>query len=326
MNQNKSHLWDNNISRRNLLRWTLAFWIAGVLPTSLWLKAQEIILESYENVENILSDSYINKSKNFVWVNEVQNFLDIFWVYSEEDFYDKVYSIQSEWWLIQDWILWQETLRYIYKYYYSNLDRFSLPIEIRNRYELQEVISNYKNKYWRRLFWLESPFDNDYFYWKWAWENIFWTYVNEKINNYFYDKWLTAWDPNYNWWNSIQVEKIDWWKYYIAMYVNWELMVLAHSSPGNPGKRTPQNRVDSISHTQKYKVSNSYPKWSGWAIMPFSFEMDASNWIYWHIWNVNWTWLSKWCVRIPWFYWVAIYNILEQYWKENFKVKVGNLY
>ncbi|PZM83260.1 hypothetical protein DLH72_03755 [Candidatus Gracilibacteria bacterium] len=326
MNQNKSHLGDNNISRRKFLRGTLAFGIAGVLPSSFSLKAQEIVLESYENVENILSDSYINKSKNFVGVNEVQNFLDIFGVYSEEDFYDKVYSIQSEGGLIQDGILGQETLRYVYKYYYSNLDSFSLPVEIRNRYELQEVISNYKNKYGRRLFGLESPFDNDYFYGKGAGENIFGTYVNEKINNYFYDKGLTAGDPNYNGGNSIQVEKIDGGKYYIAMYVNGELMVLAHSSPGNPGKRTPQNRVDSISHTQKYKVSNSYPKGSGGAIMPFSFEMDASNGIYGHIGNVNGAGLSKGCVRIPGFYGVAIYNILEQYGKENFKVKVGNLY
>lgn len=309
-----------NISKKDVFRaW---FWLA------LWTFL--LVWNIKESVAETLNNSFISTSEKYIWRNEVKNFLTIFWINEGDElwFFAKVTEIQTANNLKQDWIIGQNTLRVIYRKYYQNIP--NLPLEVKSRIDLEKWLNWYRNNNpsWYQLSWLKSSFDNDFFYWQWVWENINWTFINRNLHNYFWKNSL-PWNPSYNWGNSIQVDKLPNWKYYLVMYVNWKMSVLTYVSPWLSSNRTPQNREDSIDFLRKHYISWSYPKrssWNWWAVMPYAYEINSSIWIYWHIWMVNWNQRSHGCVRTPWFYQQAIFNLLEKNWSRRFRVKVWWLY
>lgn len=318
-NNNNENFEQIDNSKRNLLKWLWALSAAAIL----W-----VTTEVEAKTEKILKTSSIEKSTANIWKIEVKHFKKIFNLNSEKDFYNKVLEIQSTWKnLPKNWVIDWKTLSYIYRNFYSKIS--NLPLELKTRLEVFKVFSQYaeKNKNYK-VSWLLSAFDKWYFYWQGLWVNYEWTYFSEDLikdlKKYKID-YLINWNSN-----LIKVEKLPNWKYYLLMYVSWTLQVATYVSPGTNSNRTPQNRTDKIDFLTKYKVSNSYPKresgWNWWAAMPFSFEMNAANWIYWHVWSVNWRWRSHWCVRVPAYYQYGIYNLLEKNWSKNFDVKVWKLY
>ena len=307
--------------------------------------ALESLKNDYDSVEantwwelESLKSSVTEKSSiRYVWEKDVTFFKEQFWVETSQDFYKKVIEMQKEAELNVDWIIWPKTLEYIYKIYYSKLDKAKLPVEILYKLNLWEYFSDYekhKNKQ-LPLSWLRNPFSKKYFYWEWIWENISWTFISQDLQKFFESNWEQPWDSSLNWWNSIQIERNSAGKYYLALYVDWKLEVLTYVSPGTPEHKTPENTLSKVRGLRKYNVSWSYPEreeWpNGWAIMPMSYQIDEAWAIFWHIWDVNGNWLSHWCIRTPAFYQQAIFSTLAKKTEnhtnyKDFVVKVGKLY
>ena len=330
---------DINQSRRKFITWWIAVlaWIAATKKAvSQSIEEPELKLTSLEDdfssdpaleAFNTSSNS-LAESEKFVWKGEIEFFINHFWIDIEE-FYNNVSTIQQEAGLDIDGILWPDTLKHIYKSYYSELN--NLPHEMTIKRYLSDYFDGYnkhKNKQ-LQLSWLRSPFSKKYFYWEWVWENISWTYINQNLANFFESNWEQPWDSSLNWWNSIQIERNSAGKYYLALYVDWELKVLTYVSPGTSQHKTPQNTYNPVRGLRKYNVSWSYPETAyqrGWAIMPMSYQIDEWGAIFGHIWDVNGNWLSHWCIRTPALYQYAIYSILDNFDFQNFAVKVWKLY
>ena len=333
--------WTNNIdqSKRKFIIWWIAVlaWITATKKAvSQSIEEPELKLTSLEDdfssdpaleVFNASSNS-LSESEKFVWKGEIEFFINHFWINIEE-FYNKVSAIQQEAGLDIDGVLWPDTLKYIYKSYYSELA--NLPHEMAIKKYLSDYFDGY-NKHKNKqlvLSWLRSPFSKKYFYGEWIWENISWTYISQDLQNFFESTWEQPWNPSLNWWNSIQINRNSAWKYYLALYADWELQVLTYVSPGTPAHKTPQNTYNPVRGLRKYNVSWSYPETAyqrGWAIMPMSYQIDEAWAIFGHIWDVNGRWLSHWCIRTPALYQYAIYSILDKFDFQNFAVKVWKLY
>ena len=332
---------DINQSRRKFITWWIAVlaWITATKKAvSQSIEEPELKLTSLEDNENFQSDpvfetfntssNSLAESEKFVGKSEIEFFINHFWIDIEE-FYNKVSTIQQEAGLDIDGILWPDTLKHIYKSYYSELN--NLPHEMTIKRYLSDYFDGY-NKHKNKqlvLSWLRSPFSKKYFYWEWVWENISWTYINQNLANFFESNWEQLWDSSLNWWNSIQIERNSAGKYYLALYVDWELKVLTYVSPGTSQHKTPQNTYNPVRGLRKYNVSWSYPETAyqrGWAIMPMSYQIDEWGAIFGHIWDVNGNWLSHWCIRTPALYQYAIYSILDNFDFQNFAVKVWKLY
>ena len=338
---------DINQSRRKFITWWIAVlaWITATKKAvSQSIEEPELKLTSLEDNENFQSDpvfetfntssNSLAESEKFVGKSEIDFFLNHFWIGIEE-FYNKVSTIQQEAGLDTDGVLWPDTLKHIYKKYYSELN--NLPHEMTIKRYLSDYFDGY-NKHKNKqlvLSWLRSPFSKKYFYWEWVWENISWTYINQNLANFFESNWEQPWDSSLNWWNSIQIERNSAGKYYLALYVDWKLEVLTYVSPGTPEHKTPENTLSKVRGLRKYNVSWSYPERenepSGWAIMPMSYQIDEAWAIFWHIWDVNGNWLSHWCIRTPAFYQQAVFSTLAKKTEnhtnyKDFVVKVGKLY
>ena len=122
--------------------------------------------------------------------------------------------------------------------------------------------------------------------------------------------------------NSIIVVKIGD-KYYLKMYINWELKVLTYVSPWVNDHKTPRtNRTYTTLATEQIRVSKKYE----YAAMPLSIKV-TDNWIFIHYWKVNWEPLSHWCIRVPLYYQTEIFKLAKEYNAENssFKIKIWNL-
>lgn len=287
-------------------------------------KTQKISeIKTPEPKAETLEINYINSSENFVWKIEVSNFIKVFWIKTEEEFSKRVKQIQAENNLKQDWIIWEKTLRYIYLNYYSRLT--NLPLEITKRLEFHREMSRYylDKSQWYKISWLKWAFSRDYFYWKTVWENIPWTYLNDNLLAKLSVSWIEK--SSYNNWNSIQVYKMSNWKYYLAMYVNWNLEVLTYVSPGTASNRTPEQKAYTVKWLDKYHISSSYPKPNWWAVMPYAYNIDW--WaIWWHVWLVSWWGESHGCIRAPGFYQQRIYELLKNNSDKKFLVNIWDLY
>lgn len=281
----------------------------------------------------------IKATKNFAWEREYQNFLNIFKIdkNSPENFIDKVKEIQKEHSLKEDWIIWSKTLEIIYKNYYSKIDKKDLPLEVVSRMDFDTFLKWYEkmkdnpkdNPRNVAMAWIKSAFDRKYYYWENNWENISWTAMNKEL---YWNISKMNLDSSYNWGNSIQIDKLPNWKYFLALFIDWKLSVLTYVSPGIKGHETPSFKEwkQIWRYINYHKFSGSYPKRetlekSGWSVMPMSYPIDPANHIYWHVWMVTWDKASHGCIRAPWFYQQAIVKNLEKKpWA--FKIKTWDLY
>lgn len=328
---NKTKSWRNISEKKDFFEWRRTFleilWVWALALSSKTSKAVRSILDFEPNTN---SDQFtepkfefpeaetLSESFRHVWEREVRFFMWQFGL-DETTFSSKVKEIQAEAWLEQDWVIWPETLKHIYREYYSqNIDSF--PLEVQARARLDKNLSNYKNPRNYKISWLKWAFHKWYFFWQWVWENADGTFFSSELLNHFWEEIMTSESGN-----VLKIDKLSYGKYYLALYVDGELRVLTYVSPWTPGNPTPQSRTYNIQSLDKYHISSSYPErtW-GWAVMPFAYQISWS--IYWHIWLVNWWWESHWCIRAPGFYQQEIYEIIKENWYENFKVKIWRLY
>ncbi|ATU04926.1 hypothetical protein BKN14_00510 [Candidatus Gracilibacteria bacterium HOT-871] len=332
---------DINQSRRKFITGGIAV-LAGITATkkavSQSIEEPELKLTSLEDNENFQSDpvfetfntssNSLAESEKFVGKSEIEFFINHFGIDIEE-FYNKVSTIQQEAGLDIDGILGPDTLKHIYKSYYSELN--NLPHEMTIKRYLSDYFDGY-NKHKNKqlvLSGLRSPFSKKYFYGEGVGENISGTYINQNLANFFESNGEQPGDSSLNGGNSIQIERNSAGKYYLALYVDGELKVLTYVSPGTSQYKTPQNTYNPVRGLRKYNVSGSYPETAyqrGGAIMPMSYQIDEGGAIFGHIGDVNGNGLSHGCIRTPALYQYAIYSILDNFDFQNFAVKVGKLY
>ncbi|MBF0913862.1 L,D-transpeptidase [Candidatus Gracilibacteria bacterium] len=330
---------DINQSRRKFITGGIAV-LAGIAATkkavSQSIEEPELKLTSLEDdfssdpaleAFNTSSNS-LAESEKFVGKGEIEFFINHFGIDIEE-FYNKVSTIQQEAGLDIDGILGPDTLKHIYKSYYSELN--NLPHEMTIKRYLSDYFDGY-NKHKNKqlvLSGLRSPFSKKYFYGEGVGENISGTYINQNLANFFESNGEQPGDSSLNGGNSIQIERNSAGKYYLALYVDGELKVLTYVSPGTSQHKTPQNTYNPVRGLRKYNVSGSYPETAyqrGGAIMPMSYQIDEGGAIFGHIGDVNGNGLSHGCIRTPALYQYAIYSILDNFDFQNFAVKVGKLY
>lgn len=286
-------------------------------------KVKEI--SNYKN-NNLNHKENYSKSINFIWINEVSNFVDFFWISSHEDFSNKVYSIQKDNSLEADWIIWSETLEVLYEKYYLGS---KMTQEIRHRKETYSFMNNYPNPKNYKLHKVFNPVTNfDYYYWPDSGLNMKNTFINEKLYN-LNKKWNISIEPDFNDWNSIQIWKLADWKYFIAVFKDSDLKVLSYTTPWREGKKSPENTVEKVDFVSKGYISSSYPRrsdWNNWgSVMPYAVEVDAWDGIYIHARMLAETW-TYWCFWVPMFYQKAIYDLVNKSWKQNYKIKIWKLY
>ncbi|MBF0913861.1 hypothetical protein HXK64_02815 [Candidatus Gracilibacteria bacterium] len=307
--------------------------------------ALESLKNDYDSVEantggelESLKSSVTEKSSiRYVGEKDVTFFKEQFGVETSQDFYKKVIEMQKEAELDVDGIIGPKTLEYIYKIYYSKLDKAKLPVEILYKLNLGEYFSDYekhKNKQ-LPLSGLRNPFSKKYFYGEGIGENISGTFISQDLQKFFESNGEQPGDSSLNGGNSIQIERNSAGKYYLALYVDGKLEVLTYVSPGTPEHKTPENTLSKVRGLRKYNVSGSYPERenepSGGAIMPMSYQIDEAGAIFGHIGDVNGNGLSHGCIRTPAFYQQAIFSTLAKKTEnhtnyKDFVVKVGKLY
>lgn len=326
-----------NLDRRGFLKilwaWVLASWTRVSANDQIWDLIDNFNTSSWDILNLPSFQKKYDESLWYIGKEQLDYFLEYHQIshWDYDGFMSAIQNIQLKSSMAkQDWVLWPATINAFYRYLEASWNLQIAPLEIQARVRLHKILRQYPNNprsIWNRSIkaWRISNVysnNNNYFYGKWVWENIKWTYINEKLVN------VVPQSSNYNNGNSIIIDKLRNGKYYLAMYVDWKLEVLTYVSPGKNSNRTPENRVYSVKKLDKHYISSSYPKrssWNnGWAIMPLAYHLAW--WIWWHIWNVNWNWLSKWCIRAPWFYQLEIFRILEQNWAWDFMVKTWNLY
>ena len=117
---NKTKSWRNisDESRRDFLK---ILWVWALALSSKTSEAVQSILDFEPNTN---SDQYfefefpeaetLSESFRHVWEREVRFFMWQFGL-DETTFSSKVKEIQAEAWLEQDWVIWPETLKHIYR-------------------------------------------------------------------------------------------------------------------------------------------------------------------------------------------------------------------
>ena len=152
---NKTKSWRNISEKEDFFEWRRTFleilWVWALALSSKTSEAVQSILDFEPNTN---SDQFtepkfefpeaetLSESFRHVWEREVRFFMWQFGL-DETTFSSKVKEIQAEAWLEQDWVIWPETLKHIYREYYSqNIDSF--PLEVQARARLDKNLSNYK--------------------------------------------------------------------------------------------------------------------------------------------------------------------------------------
>ena len=287
-------------------------------------KTKTIIDNSNKLNDNISesNNNSINKTISLIWENEFKCFINLFNITNKKDYSNKVNGIQKKFLLKVDWVIWANTLKVIYLNYYSKLDKNKLPFDVYERLKIYDDMEWYKNHPWKpSRHWTLMPtnvpniFSNNYYKWIWNWENIKWTFINKELSRYISDKLNMTW--------NIAVLYETKWKFFVAVYVEWNLELLSYTSPWSEDikwwiKTTKWRFVSKWS--DKYHISwatNSIIRtssWLKWAIMPYAVHINK--WIFVHAWYTTWERRSHWCIRLPIFYAKWLYDIF---------IKSGNI-
>ncbi len=284
------------------------------------IKANEFIFYK-ENVKkvssNILNDNWnieykYNRSIELIWNNEILYFSNHFWIKTKEEFVQQIKNIQNLYWLNQDWILWEKTLKIIYIHIYSK-NISILPLDIKLRYKEYIEMENYKprDKNWKLIYPNHIPnvFNKNFYYWHLGTVNIPGTFIDKSLYN-IVDKKINKKD------NLVFLEKVNN-KFIVKVYINWKLKLASYTSPWNPYLNWAINTPSwNFISTWASKYWISWAKISMWAPMPDAvhINMPKYSWIFCHAWNVDWRKRSHGCVRLPKKYSKWMYEIFRKYW------------
>lgn len=147
----------------------------------------------------------------------------------------------------------------------------------------------------------------------------------QNLDYYRYNDWIYEdSELDFNWKQStdflydIVVKSIPWWKSALAVYRNWKLFMATYASVWTIWRKTRMWQYEII-WKNPYKRSTKYEN------SPMPFALNYSWWYYFHQWNVTWTPLSHWCVRLPWVYASVLYSLVKD--REHVDVFIDkNLY
>lgn len=275
-------------------------------------------------------------STKFVWKIEIDNFCTFFNLSDCNDsweFVAKVTELQSELELVEDGILWPNTLEKIYlEYYMNNPDELSP--EVLKRIEIYKNLKWYNQVEWA-LNWSLNVFNIKTFYWSDIWINKPWTYINEKLVGVFPES-------NDSGKSEIIFKNVDW-KTALAFYVNWKLELATYCSPWLKDwmpwlpdwHETPILVTYWIKNPDMLHTSSEYPKikdinWrvveKWWAVMPYAVHIKGPLWIHVSTWSVDWWPRSNWCIRVWAFFMEHIFKLMVELWVENVKIDTTNIY
>ncbi len=301
-----------------------------------------------DDIEKELNEANekVEETKKYIWEREF-NFLCFILnkCNNNQTFVEYIEKIQKENWLSVDWVVWPQTLKFIYENLYSRINTENpdyLPSYIKIRLEIyNEMKLYYKHpRENHRKYWTINPdtippiFNRWYYFGDLGTENIKWTFIDKDLVR------LATEEAPIKEWNHAYLKKvtIDWKKkHVVTLYINWKLELASYSSPWkrNPKKPrdwnlTPKNKgrefVSEIDKSDMYHISWSKntikrEKWSWiWPIMPYSVMILSEIWIYAHAWNVNWERRSHWCVRLPLFYAKWMYELNQKHWDINWHI------
>ncbi len=287
-----------------------------------------------DSLKNDIDIQKYNDSIKYVWVNEVQNFLEVFWI-NKNQFTSKVLEIQKDYWLEQDGVIWSETLRVIYIKYREKLKEWDkLWFDIIDRLNAIYYSNNYKNnprstsKY-GRLYPNGEPnvLRKTYYYWELKTENIPWTYIDSSL-----EKKIKKTNPNK--WLYAKLLKIGG-KYSLVAYYDWELVFASYTSPWNGRikwwiQTTKWNFNLNVWDGLRYRLTAAptsvKKRWNRMVTdyMPNAVHLEwAWNWgIFVHAGKVNWERRSHWCIRIPYKYSLWFFKLAERAKNEGKSMKI----
>lgn len=352
------------ILKKNILLWApemrkyiVLFWqkkISNFIDEYLYEKGKEIIFSVFEeefkkiwisnqnegdnlsefekyiwSKEELLKDIELQDSINSSWKEEVSFFIDFFGMGNYFQFEQKVKEIQEKYNLKQDCILWGETLKQVYLNYYK-WEKKKLPDFILYRLNIYKEMSLYKSKNEKALVEKLNIFKHETYYWRWKWENIKNTFINENL------EWKVRKNLG-NWKNTIIFSQIDW-KSVLTFYEKWNLLIATYVSPWTTNwHSTPKWVFKWERNLDMYHISSTYPKWkwktkeeiikNSWgAIMPYAIHVVGDVRIHWSDWQINWDPQSHWCIRAPLFYIRELHMKVEKIWKDNISIDTRNIY
>lgn len=313
-----------DVSRRECLHWIIGT-IAGVVLTSQNAIANTLVNENSE---------IISRSIKASWKNEFDFFLSFFslnWE-SEEVIIEKIIQIQKEWDLDEDGVIWDNTLKFIYKNYYSSQKEKLTNIQ-RERLEIEENMEKYKHKQKAingksiKSTTIPNVWNNNRFFW---WDNF------ESVELY-----EPTWEHKEKWISQSIFDSIDWIKVknifsfkansiYIFEHQGWfvlavfdkngELNILSSTSPWRDDFPSIQNKkVNKLSIQPNINhVSSTYPEelenWNvWWAPMPYSVNIYGGYKIHGSADIVDWKKRSHGCFRLPLYYAKKVYEYTKKY-------------
>lgn len=284
--------------------------------------------ENFDEIIKKNQDKYsIKKSIELIWKNEFHDFIDFFWLKQEIEILAKISEIQIINNLTVDWIIWPETLKILYKNYYSK-NKDKLTKEQLKRLKIANDVEIFWKNSPNKKVWIPNVFNNDIYYWIGTSENLSWTLFNKEL----YSLWIYEMQRE-NKKNEIILEKNNW-KFHLLVYIEWKLSLLSFASPGWNHYDKKEEKVRKYpTPIWKFKpirldidhYSSSRPKDKKWNIWwaPMYYGINFYNDNYWiHLWKVDWNNQSYGCVRLPAYYAEWLFNLLQNYWIKTFKISI----
>jgi len=283
------------------------------------------IVNVQDNTKTVVSDTIsfwnwireLNRSKELIWDDEIDIFMDYFNLNNSNEFVLKVLELQSSNWVVSDWIIWFKTLFMLYEnYYIPNKNNFDSNIKqhvekrendliwIKNiKFEMSKYPQKRSNNWVKpKAWWLLKRIDRK-IYWDWLSLNKTWTYID---NSLFWNVEFQIADNK----NKIFIEDYNW-KKVLKVYVNWELEIACYVSPWKFSTKTPRYKRKLPWITDMYHASWN-EEYLG-APMPYWVLVDWVIWIYLH-WSadiVDWHPRSHGCIRVPLFYQKRLYELVR---------------
>lgn len=276
----------------------------------------------------------IEKSIQFAWIHEVNNFGKVFNIKTSEKFVATLKWIQEKNWITVDGILWPQTLEILYSQFY-NKDKYKekLTKEAQFRLDLYSEMKQYKEKKPKAILHNFNPFIYKTYYWLWLQENEAWIFISKDIQVLINNWKIKDTIPDTK--NKI-IFSNHWWKSILAFYKKWILKIATYVSPWTESK-TPKNIYIWEREVDMYHTSSEYPeekrdsqwniireKWG--AVMPYAIHVVWGVRIHWFDGIIDWNWRSHGCIRVPLFYIKKLYQEVEKIGIKNIEIDTSKIY
>jgi len=311
------------------------FW--KIAPDESKLRQQKL---TQKEISQLQTSIEIEKSIQFAWIKEVNNFGKVFNIENPKEFVAILKWIQRENSINDDGILWPQTLEILYTQVY-NKDEYKekLPDPVKYRLSIYEEIKKlypqWEKREVRKDEWvlpsgIPKVFTKQTYYWDyWKWPKE-WTFIesflDEKIPK------TTTHSGNY-----IKIGKIktpDWkTRNYLTFYKNWEIKIATFISLWVNDKKRKTKEFNGIK-SYPYKrmrdgdhISSEYPEAKGnrpkWgSVMAYAIRVDW--WIWIHSSNeIDWKPHSHGCIRTPLYYLRELFRYVEE---EPVNIEIKDIY